>query len=265
MAEDRKSLEEWLAEERARQKEGFTYEGQPTTEAGSGSAAGEALAGLGLAAGVAGGALAPHANPVIFQGCKASTIAEALRAELPDDDTVVEVRHDSASVIVTVLEGRRGRSGLRPMLSVTLVERANILTVTVGDLTDSSLRDTMGTVAGALLDSGRHLLLRRRGVGGLLDTAGRLMDNVEDVVGEVQDLNLPRRVWAIIDRVGRAAEEAYLEEQHRARILERQREAELHAWTHCPYCGRAYAESEQNVVTCPSCGGPRGPKPSWAT
>jgi predicted Zn-ribbon and HTH transcriptional regulator len=91
------------------------------------------------------------------------------------------------------------------------------------------------------------------------------MGNVEDVIEEVQDLNMPRRVWAIIDRVGKAAEEVYLDEQHRARVLERQREAAEHAWTHCPYCGRAYAEAEGSVVTCPSCGGPRGPKPSWLT
>ena len=67
---------------------------------------------------------------------------------------------------------------------------------------------------------GARLRRRRRGVGGLIDMAGNLKDGVEDLVDDIQDLNLPKRVWAVIDRVGGAAEEAYLEEVRKARALE---------------------------------------------
>lgn len=107
------------------------------------------------------------------------------------------------------------------------------------------------------------MLLRRRGVAGALDAAGGIVQSIENASEDIQDLGLPRRVWAIIDRVGEAAAEAYWEEQRRREARERKREAAERAWTHCEWCGRAYAEDEEDVVQCPSCGAPRGPKPAW--
>ena len=59
------SLDEWLAEERARLDKGFTFEPQPTSAPIQPGTAEQALAGLGLGAGVAAGVAAPHPNPVI--------------------------------------------------------------------------------------------------------------------------------------------------------------------------------------------------------
>ena len=104
---------------------------------------------------------------------------------------------------------------------------------------------------------------RRRGIGGLIETASDLIAGVEDVVEDIQDLNLPRRVWAVVDRVGVAAEDAYLEQQGRIEEQKRLREKAERAWTHCPSCGRAYEPTEVERMNCPSCGGARGPRPQW--
>ncbi len=48
------SLDEWLAEEQARLDKGFTFEPQPTSAPSQPGTAEQALAGLGLGAGVAG-------------------------------------------------------------------------------------------------------------------------------------------------------------------------------------------------------------------
>jgi Zn finger protein HypA/HybF involved in hydrogenase expression len=97
----------------------------------------------------------------------------------------------------------------------------------------------------------------------VLDAAGGLIAGIEDVAEDIQDLSLPRRVWLVVDRVCLAAEETYLEERRRKQALERERQAAERAWTHCEWCGRAYAEEETAVVSCPSCGASRGSKPEW--
>jgi rubrerythrin len=97
----------------------------------------------------------------------------------------------------------------------------------------------------------------------VLDAAGGLIEGFEDVAEDIQDLSLPKRVWLVIDRVGGAAEKTYLEERRKRLALERRREAAKRAWTHCEWCGRAYAEEEAEIVQCPSCGAPRGSKPEW--
>ena len=89
------------------------------------------------------------------------------------------------------------------------------------------------------------------------------MQTLEQASEDIEDLGLPRRVWAIIDEVGQAAEDAYWEEHRKREALDRRREAAERVWTHCEYCGRAYAEDEESIVQCPSCGGARGPKPAW--
>ncbi|NLF03135.1 MAG: hypothetical protein GX601_19400, partial [Anaerolineales bacterium] len=212
---------------------------------------------------VVSGAVAPHSNPATFQGCRAATIAEALRAELTDDDTYIHVSTNPDGLVVTILEGQAGARNYQPVLAVTLVERADTLSVSVGALSQASKREVISSLSQVLLDGGRHLLMGRRGVGGLINTAGRLVNGVGNLIEEVQDLNMPKRVWAIVDRVGLAAEKVYLEEQRQAREAERQRQAALRAWTHCSYCGRAYEDAEQSQMRCPSCGGPRGSKPAW--
>jgi hypothetical protein len=79
----------------------------------------------------------------------------------------------------------------------------------------------------------------------------------------VDDLALPRQVWAVIDRVGKTAEEAYLEEKRQREREQYKRQEAERAWTHCASCGRAYSPEEVERMTCPSCGGSRGSKPSW--
>jgi hypothetical protein len=267
MAEDKKqSLEEWMEEERARLKEGFSYEPTPISRPDKPAAGDQIAAGLGLGAGVAAGALGPHPNPVTFEGCRADVIVTALKQELSDDDTRVQVDRSGNSLVTTILQSQEHRPyEFYPVLTATLVETADTLTVTLSELNQDASRGALSSVGSTVLDQGKQLLTRgrRRGIGGVLDLAEQIKDGVEDVVENIQDLTLPRRVWTIVDRVGEAAERAYLDERRKEQELQQQREAAERAWTHCEYCGRAYGEDEGNLAGCPTCGGTRGPKPAW--
>jgi hypothetical protein len=266
--EDRKeqNLEEWLEDERTRLDKGFSFEPPPKSAEGKPGAAEEALAGLGLGAGVVGGAVAPHPNPVTFEGCEAAVITNALRSEIPDDDTRVEVGRTGDSVVVTILQSQKSKPyEFSPAVSVTLLEKTDALTVAVSDLSQRSARDAISSMGSTVLDQGKQVLSRGKssGAAGLLDAAKDVMESVGDLVEDIQDLGLPRKVWGVIDRVGGAAEQAYLDEKRKEQELQRQREAAERAWTHCESCGRAYRADEENRADCPSCGAPRGPKPGW--
>jgi len=269
MTEEEKDLEEWLAEERARLDKGFAFGPKPSSGEDRPDAGDEILAGLGIGAGVIGGALGPHPNPVAFEGVKASVIARALESELASDDTRVEIERSDESTVVTFLKSQESRGNaphrFSPALVATLIEAADMLTITLSDFNQEAKRSTLSSMGGTLVDQGKRALFRGRSssVAGLLGAAGDLIEGVDDLAEDVQDLRLPRRVWAIIDRVGKAAEEAYLEEKREARKRRRRREEAERAWTHCPSCGRAYREEEANRVDCPSCGAPRGDKPAW--
>ncbi len=260
----KQDLEEWMDEERARLKEGFTFEPQPTSPPGKPDSGAEILAGVGLGAGVVGGALAPHADTVTFAGCRAGVIVEALKSEIAAQDTRVQTSRSGNSVVVTILQSQASRPGaFYPALTVTLLEAADELTVTVSDLDQDAKRGALGSIGRTALNQGKRLLFRRRGIVGLIQTASAVIDGVEDVVEDIQDLQLPKQVWEVIDRVGQAAEQVYLEEQRREREAQRQREEAEMAWLYCPSCGRAYREDEASRVDCPACGAPRGPKPAW--
>jgi hypothetical protein len=258
------SLEAWLAEERKRLDEGFSFEPQLSSEERTPDRAQDILAGLGLGAGVLAGAVAGHANPVTFEGCDAATITEALTAYISGDDTRVVVEETEQAIIATILQTQEGRPHrFLPALTVTLIETDETLTVAMSDLSREVKRGALGSIGKTALRGSRRILLRRRGLTGMLDSAGGLIQSIEDVTEDIQDLTLPKQVWAIIDRVGGATEEAYLEKRRRNEILERRREEAERAWSHCEWCGRAYAEDEEDVVQCPSCGAPRGVKPPW--
>jgi hypothetical protein len=267
MTEDKKqSLEEWMDEERERLKEGFSYEPQPVSQPSKPAVGDQIAAGLGLGAGVAAGSLGPHPNPVAFEGCRADVIVTALQQELSDDDTRVQVDRSGNSLITTILQSQEHRPHqFYPVLTATLVEAADTLTITVSELNQDASRGAISSVGSTVLDQGKQLLTRgrRRGIGGVLDMASSIKDGIEDVVEDIQDLTLPRRVWRVIDRVGEAAERAYLDEKRKEQESLQQREAAERAWTHCEYCGRAYAEDEGSLTSCPTCGGTRGPKPAW--
>ena len=189
-----------------------------------------------------------------------------MRKEIADDDTRVQVDKTSGSVVVTILQSQESRPhDFSPALTATLVETADALTVTVSDLNQGAVRGALSSVGSTVLDQGKKLLTGRgrSGVGGLLDAAGQVMEGVDDLVEDIQDLGLPKRVWEVIDRVGGAAEEAYLDQQRKEREAQRKREEAERAWTHCESCGRAYRDDEDSRVDCPSCGAPRGDKPAW--
>lgn len=78
MTDEKNGLEEWMAEERARLDKGFAFEPKPSSEASKPGAAEEILAGVGLGAGVVGGALAPHPDTVTFEGCRAAVIVQCI-------------------------------------------------------------------------------------------------------------------------------------------------------------------------------------------
>jgi len=258
------SLEAWLAEERRRLDEGFTFEPEPSAETPTPSAADDILAQLGLGAGALAGLIADHPNPVTFEGCSAETIAEALRSHLTGHDLRVNTDTTDRATVVTILQGHERRPHtFSPALTITLIETEEILTVAMSDLSQDLKRDAVGSMGKTALRSGQRLLWRRRGLANVLSAAGGLMQSIEDVTEDIQDLSLPKRVWTIIDRVGGAAEASYLEERRRKEILDRQRESAERAWTHCEWCGRAYGEDEEEIVQCPSCGAPRGSKPAW--
>ena len=258
------SREAWLAEERKRLSEGFSYEAPPSSEDTPAAPAQDILAGMGLGAGVLASVIAGHANPVTFEGCRASTIAEALRGHITGDDNQVSVEETEEATVITVLQSQQNRPlSFSPALTVTLIETDETLTVAMSDLSEDAKRGAIGSIGKATLRGGRRLLLRRRGLTGALDAAAGLMQSVEDVSEDFQDLSLPRRVWTIIDGVGGAAEEAYLEEQRRENARVREREDAERAWTHCEWCGRAYSKDEDEIVQCPACGAPRGSKPTW--
>ena len=80
MTDEKKSLEEWMAEEQARLDKGFEYEPVPSSGEGKPSTGEEVLAGLGLGAAVVGGAVAPHPSPVTLEGVKAAAIVKALKS-----------------------------------------------------------------------------------------------------------------------------------------------------------------------------------------
>ena len=264
MADEEKSLDEWLAEEQARQKKGFTYQPQPTSETSKSGAGDDVLAGLGIGAGVVGGAIAPHPNPVTFEGVKASVIAKALQAEVTGDDIRVQVNQTGDSTVVTILLSQDNQPyDFSPALTVTLLESADTLTVTLGDLAQDAKRTTLGSAGSTVVEQGKRLLTKRRGIGGLIETAGDIIEGVQDIVEDIQDLNLPKRVWEVIDRVGGAAEEVYIEERRKEQKAQWEREEAERAWTHCPACGRAYKSDEAGRVDCPSCGAVRGSKPDW--
>jgi hypothetical protein len=253
-----------LAAERKRLDEGFSFEPRPRAEESPPAAAQDILAGLGLGAGVLAGTAAGHPNPVTFEGCRAATLAEALASRVAADDTRVAVEKTADAIVVTILQRQdHGPQRLAPALTVTLIETDETLTVAMSGLSEEAKRDAFGSIGRAALHGSRHLLLRRRGLRGVFDAAGGLMESVEDVSEDLQDLTLPGRVWKVIDQVGTAAEEAYLEKRRRRERMDRQREAAERAWTHCEWCGRAYPEDDDNVVECASCGAPRGPKPAW--
>lgn len=258
------SLEAWLAEERRRLEEGFTFEPEPSSETSTPSAADDILAQLGLGAGALAGLIAGHPNPVTFEGCDAETIVKALSSHLTGDDIRVSTDRTDKATVVTILQSQEHRPhAFSPALTVTLIETGETLTVAMSDLSQDLKRDAVGSMGKTALRSGQRLLWKRRGLGGVLSTAGGLIESIEDVTEDIQDLSLPKRVWTVIDRVGGAAEVSYLEERRKQELLERQREAAERAWTHCEWCGRAYAEDEEEIVQCPSCGAPRGSKPAW--
>lgn len=256
--------EEWLAAERARLEKGFAYEPRPSSAPAKPGTADEVLAGLGLGAGVAAGSAAPHSNPTTFEGVQAAVIANALRNELPDDDTRVEAERTGDALVVTVLQSQENNPyQLLPALTVALIETAGMLTVTVSDLTERTVRGALGSIGSTVVEQGKRVLFRRRrGVGGLFDAAGNVIEGVQDLVEDIQDLNLPRRVWTVIDRVGGAAEEAYLKDRREKQKARWEREAVERAWTRCEWCGRVYKDDEAERTDCPSCGAPRGDKPA---
>jgi hypothetical protein len=260
---ERQTTEEWLAEERRRLEEGFSFEPQPVREGVSPGPADDILAQLGLGAGVLAGVVAGHDNPVTFEGCRASTVAKALQSEITGDDIRTTISETEEATIVRVLQRQERQQRFAPALTVTLIETDETLTVAMSDLSPDVKRGSIGSIGRSALRGSRRLLVRRRGLPGVLDAAGGLVAGIEDVAEDIEDLSLPRRVWLVIDRVGGAAEETYLEERRRRRARERKREAAERAWTHCEWCGRAYAEEEADIVQCPSCGAPRGPKPEW--
>jgi len=263
----KQSLEAWLAEERQRLDQGFTYEPPPPLEDNPPDAAQDILAQMGLGAGVLAGIVAGHANPVTFDGCTASTMEEALVSHVSGGDTRVSVEHTENATVVTLLQSQAGGPhGFLPALTVTLIQTGETLTVAMSDLSGDARRGAIGSLGKAALHGGQRLLLRRRGLAGALDAAGGLMETIERASEDIEDLGLPRRTWAIIDQVGEAAEITYWQEQRKRGIRERRREAAERAWTHCEYCGRAFGEDGedgQSIVQCPSCGAPRGPKPAW--
>ncbi len=267
MSDDKKqSLQEWMEEERARLKKGFTFQRQPLSEASKPKSADQVLAGVGLGAGVVGGALAPHPNPATFEGCPADVIVSALREEIANNDTRIRVGQTGDAVVVTLLQSQEHQPHqFAPALTVTLVEKMDTLTVTVSELNQDTTRTTISSVGRTVLDQGKRWFTRRnrRGIGGLIDTAGNVMEGVEDLVEDIQDLGLPKRVWKVIDRVGEAAEQAYWDERRKRQEQERQRKAAERAWTHCEWCGRAYGSDEEQIVECPACGAPRGSRPAW--
>jgi len=265
-AHGRMTHEEWLEAERARLEKGFTFEPKPSSAPSKPGTGDEVLAGLGLGAGVAAGAVAPHPNPTTFEGVMPGVIAGALRNELPDDDTRVEVDRTGDSVVVTVLQSRENaRYQFLPALTVTMIQTEGMLTVTVSDLTEGTVRGALSSIGGTVLEQGKRVILRRRrrGVGGMIDAAGHVMEGVQNVVEDIQDLALPRRVGNIIDRVGRAAEDAYLQERRAKQKVQWEREAAERAWTRCEWCGRVYKDEEADRTDCPACGAPRGDKPAF--
>ncbi|MGD2165052.1 MAG: hypothetical protein PVH50_05940 [Anaerolineae bacterium] len=257
-------LEAWLEEERKRLDEGFSFEPPPSSQPAPGRQADDILEGLGLGAGTLAGVVAGHTNPAAFEGCRASTIVNALTSDITSEDTRVTTRETEEATVVTISQSQEHRLGrFTPALTVTLIETGQTVTVAMSDLSEDIKRGAMGSIGRAALRGTRRLVLRRRGLAGMLDAAGGLISSVEDVGEDIQDLSLPRRVWAIIDHVAGAAEKSYLERRRRIQALERQRQAAERAWTHCEWCGRAYAEDEEDVVQCPSCGAPRSSKPDW--
>jgi len=261
---EKKSLEEWLEEERARLDEGFSYTPPEPSSTSSEGTAEDVLAGLGIGAGVAGGAVASHDNPVTFEGCPPTLIASALRSEIADSDTQVQIERGSDATTVTVLQTDENTWRATAALNVTLIETGDTLTVSVSELSKEALRGKLGSIGKTLANRGRSLAFAsNRGALGLFDAAGNLIQGISEIADDLEDLGLTRRVWAVIDRVGQAAEDAYLEQKRKEEELQRQREAAERAWTRCEHCGRPYAEDEADRVTCASCGAPRGPKPDW--
>jgi len=166
--------------------------------------------------------------------------------------------------VVTFLQSQENHPHqFSPALTATLIEKPDTLTVTVSDLSQGTVRGALGSMGSTLLDQGKKALSGRKpsGIAGLLDAAGRVMEGVEDLVEDIQDLGLPRRVWEVIDRVGGAAEQAYLDQRREEQRRRWKREAARRAWTHCAWCGRAYEDDEDSRMECPSCGAPRGDKP----
>lgn len=264
MTDEEKSLEEWIKEERARLKKGFTYTPPSRTEKPDTSE--DILAGLGLGAAVAGGTIAPHPNPTIFEGVKAETIIAALEQHLTSDEIQTQVSRTENTTVVTFLH-RLEKAPYRflPALTATLLETSDTLTITLSDLSQDLKREALASAGSALLQQGGQALYRGAtwGLAGLLDAAGNVIAGVEEIVEEIQKLGLPKRVWEVVDRVGNAAQEAYRQERRKEEEARQKREEAERAWTHCPSCGRAYQNDEAERVNCPSCGAPRGSKPPW--
>jgi len=262
---EEKSLKEWMAEEKARLDKGFTYDPPPPSSPSSApSSAGQVAAGLGLGAGVVAGSMAPHPDSVTFEGRHTNVIVTALKQEIANEDNRAQVGRSGGAVIVTILQSQSSRPHqFTPALTATFTETSDTLTVTVSDLSGEAKRGTLGSVGRTVVRQGKRLVSKRRGIGGLIQAAGDVMESVEDLVEDIQDLGLPKRVWEVIDRVGQAAEQAYLEEKRIQQDLQWQREAAERAWTHCESCGRAYRDDEPSRVDCPACGGVRGNKPDW--
>jgi predicted Zn-ribbon and HTH transcriptional regulator len=186
-----------------------------------------------------------------------------LRSEIADDDTQVQVNRTGDSTTITFLLNQANSYQFLPALTVTLLKAADALTVTMGDLDKSVARGAWASIGGTVVKQGKDALRRRRGPGSLLDAAGNLIEGISEVAESADDLALPKQVWAVIDRVGKAAEEAYREEKRLKEQAQRMREEAERAWTHCPSCGRAFRPDEAQRVNCSSCGGVRGPKPDW--
>lgn len=263
MTDEEKSLEEWIEEERSKLKKGFDYTPQPTSDAGKPDSGEEILAGLGLGAGVIGGAVAPHPNPVTFEGVRISTISGALQKELVDQSTRVETTQTGDSVIITIYKSPRDNPySFSPALTATMIEKGDQLTVTLSDLDRDVKREALSSMGGTVLEQGKRALTGgAAGLAGLIDAAGELVEGVGELAEHVDDLSLPKRVWDVIDRVGGAAEKAYREEKRRQDQAQRKREEAERAWTHCPSCGRAYRPDEADRVDCAACGAPRGARP----
>jgi hypothetical protein len=246
-----------------RVKENIAVKGTHSTNT-AGISAGEAAIGVAGVAGAIGiGVLARKIAPqgkATWRGVKPIDFLDPLtlqfarqrntdiRFDAPNKDGVIH-----ANILL------RTSNGLVPALDIVMAPLQEKTRVEISKLSSASVlgavKDSSGKLVSLLADG---VIRRRRGPGGLIDMAGKVIDKGGDILQTVNDLDLEDRAWETIQRAADPIQKRFDEQVARKR--ERQMQLEL-LWDDYYACPKCRVEFSADDTDCRVCSSARPPQP----